>query len=429
MNIIDCLEERGLIDALTSEEIRKRSEKPLKVYIGFDPTADSLHLGSLVGIVLLRWFQKFGHTPVVILGGATGRIGDPAGKSAERPLLDVEVIKANVEAIRKNFERVLDFDHLTAKPLFFNNEEWMAGYSFIDFLRDIGKHMRINVMLAKDSVRSRLESEEGMSFTEFCYQLLQAYDFYFLNAHYDVLMQMGGSDQWGNIIAGIDLIRRMSGKEAFGLTFPLLTRSDGKKFGKTEEGAIWLSPERCSPYQFYQYLIRVLDADVIKLMKMLTFMEMEEIGSIERAMQSSDYIPNTAQKRLAEELTRMIHGEEGLATALRVTEAAAPGTKAALDAVRLQEIAADMPHSTLSLEEVVGQKYVDVAVKIGLLSSKGEGVRLIQNGGAYLNDEKVTDPQYRLTQDLLIGGSYLLFGAGKKKKILLSIENHLPENE
>jgi tyrosyl-tRNA synthetase len=420
-NIIDCLKERGFIDAVTSEELRERANKPLKVYVGFDPTADSLHLGSLVGIMGLAWFQKFGHTPVVILGGATGRIGDPSGKSTERPLLDRQAIETNILGIRQHFEKILDFSNSANRPLLVNNDEWFAKIGFIDFLRDVGKHFRVGQMLAKDSVRSRLASEEGISFTEFSYQLLQSYDFYHLLKDHDVCLQMGGSDQWGNITAGIELIRKLSGQAAYGLTFPLITRSDGKKFGKSEEGAIWLSPERCSPYQFYQYLVRVADADVLMLMRMLTFMEMEEIRGIEAAMKGANYQPNTAQKRLAEEVTRIVHGEEGLQTALRVTEGAMPGAKALLTAEALKEIAADMPNVSLASDQVVEQKYVDVAVTSGLFSSKGEATRLIQNGGAYLNDVKVEDPQLRLKKEDLIGGEYLLLGAGKKKKMLVKI--------
>lgn len=413
-NVIDCLQSRGLIDALTSDELKKRAEKPLKVYVGFDPTSDSLHLGNLVGMIILAHFQRFGHTPVVLLGGATGRIGDPSGKSKERPLLDEVSIRANVTAIQKNFEHVLDS---TTKPIFLNNDDWLAKIPFIDFLRDVGKHFRINQMLTKDSVRSRLDAEEGMSFTEFSYQLLQAYDFYYLLTHQNVLVQMGGSDQWGNITAGIELIRKLSGEATFGLTWPLLTRSDGKKFGKTEEGAIWLSPDKLSPYEFYQYLFRMPDADVIKLMRMITFMDLEEIQDYEEKMKSKDYVPNTAQKKLAEEVTRIVHGNEGLRTALRVTQAAAPGSKAELTV----EVLKTMPHVSLSLNEVVGQKFVDVAVKIGILASKGEATRLIQNGGAYLNDEKVEDPSFRIQAENMIGGIYILLGAGKKKKILVKI--------
>jgi tyrosyl-tRNA synthetase len=421
-NVIECLQSRGLIDALTSEELFKAAEAPLKVYVGFDPTSDSLHLGNLMGIVLLKWFQLFGHRPFVILGGATGKIGDPSGKSSERPLLDEKTLIHNIAGIRKNFERILDFSDARTCPVILNNEEWISQMSFVDFLRDVGKHFRIGPMLAKDSVRSRFESEEGMSFTEFSYQLLQAYDFYHLFETKQVALQMGGSDQWGNITAGLDLIRKLKGKSAYGLTFPLLTRSDGKKFGKSEEGAIWLSPEKLSPYQFYQYLVRVPDADVIKLMAYLTFIEMEEIENYKRQMEKSDYIPNTAQKRLAAEITRLVHGEEGLQTALRVTEAASPGSKAALDPSSFKEIAKDMPNIKLSSNDVIGQRYVDLAVRIGLLSSKSEASRLIENEGAYLNNEKIKDVDFRIQKDHLVGEKYLLFGAGKKKKMLIELK-------
>jgi tyrosyl-tRNA synthetase len=420
--VIDCLLERGFIDAITSEELKKRVEKPLKVYVGFDPTADSLHLGSLVGIVALKWFQKFGHTPVVILGGATGRIGDPSGKDKERPLLTTEQIGHNIAAIAKHFEAILDFSDPSNKPLLLNNAAWFSTYNFIEFLRDVGKHFRMGPMLAKESVRARLQSEEGMSFTEFSYQLIQAYDFYHLVESFDVSMQMGGSDQWGNITAGIELIRKLSQKQAYGLTFPLLTRSDGKKFGKSEEGAIWLSSEKCSPYQFYQYLYRVSDIDVIKLMRMLTFIDMEEIRGIEEQMTHANYEPNSAQRRLAEEVTLLVHGQEGLETARRVTQAAAPGTKTVLDPEALQEIAKDMPHVLLNASDVMASKYVDLLVAAGLATSKGEASRLIMNGGAYLNNERVSDVSLLIDRDLVIGGRYLLLGSGKKKKILVEIQ-------
>lgn len=419
--VIACLKERGLFDAITGEEVLDLSSKPCKIYVGFDPTADSLHLGHLMGAIVLAWFQRFGHTPVVVLGGATGRIGDPSGKSVERPLLDQATIIENIKAIRKQFEAILSSSDSGAKPLILNNDEWFAGYLFVDFLRDIGKHFRVGSMLAKESVRSRLESEEGISFTEFSYQLLQAYDFYYLHHRHGVLIQAGGSDQWGNITAGIELIRKLSGEAAYGLTFPLLTRSDGKKFGKTEEGTIWLSAKRCSPYQFYQYLVRIPDSDVIKFMRMLTFMDLKEIEKHEEEMASPGYIPNTAQKKLAEEITRMIHGEEGLEAALRVTQGAAPGSKASLDPETLKEIAVDMPHVSFSRDEVIGQKFVELAVRSGLTSSKGEAVRLIANGGAYLNNEKIEDPHFCISSKHLIGEKYLLLGAGKKKKILVHL--------
>ncbi|HSX12275.1 MAG TPA: tyrosine--tRNA ligase [Rhabdochlamydiaceae bacterium] len=420
-NVIDALQSRGLIDALTNEELKKKVEKPIKVYIGFDPTADSLHLGNFVGIMMLAHFQKFGHTPVIILGGATGRIGDPSGKSKERPFLDEATLRKNIASIRKNFEHVLDFEHPNARPIFLNNDEWLAPFHFIDFLRDVGKHFRINQMMAKEMVRTRLDSEEGMSFTEFSYQILQAYDFYHLFKERNVILQMGGSDQWGNITAGIELIRKLAGETAYGLTFPLLTRSDGKKFGKTEEGAVWLSHDRLSPYEFYQYLFRIPDADVVRLMKMITFMDLDEIQEYEAQMGRSDYVPNTAQKKLAEEVTRIMHGKKGFELALRVTQAAAPGSKAKLDLETLQAISKEMPHVSLDKKEIVGQKFVDVAVKINILPSKGEATRLIQNGGAYLNDEKVEDAALRIQEEHIIGGKYLLMGAGKKKKILIKV--------
>lgn len=421
MSIIDCLQERGLIEALTTEQLKAVTQKPIKIYIGFDPTADSLHLGSLVGIVVLRWFQKFGHTPVVVLGGATGRIGDPSGKSTERPLLDRATIEANIKRIRTHFEQVLDFSDPQTKPMIVNNDDWFAKVPFVDFLRDIGKHFRVNVMLTKESVKARLESDEGISFTEFSYQILQAYDFYHLYKTHHVVLQAGGSDQWGNITAGTDLVRKLCAESAYGMTFPLLTRSDGKKFGKTEDGAIWLAADRCPPYDFYQYLYRVADADVIKLMRMLTFMEMSEIHRYEQEMKKPGYLPNSAQKRLAEEITRLIHNEEGLQSALRGAEAVAPGHATELSAELFHQMMKDMPHVKLSEADIIDRKYVEVAVQTGLAASKGEAARLIAGGGAYLNNERVEDPQLKLTKAHLIGGEFLLLAAGKKKKILIHI--------
>jgi tyrosyl-tRNA synthetase len=420
MNVIECLQERGLIDAMTSDDLKTVCEKPIKIYIGLDPTADSLHLGSLMGIVFLRWFQKFGHTPVVILGGATGRIGDPSGKSLERPLLDMEAIQLNVQKIRVHFEQVLDFFTKNAAQVF-NNDEWYASFPIVDFLRDVGKHFRVNVMLTKESVRARLESEEGISFTEFSYQILQAYDFYHLYKNHKVVLQAGGTEQWGNITAGIELVRKLTGQTVYGLTHPLLLRSDGKKFGKTEGGAIWLSAQKCSPYDFYQYLFRIPDADVIKMLKMLTFIEMDEIRRIEKSMKESGYVQNSAQKRLAEEITRMIHDEEGLQSALRATEAAQPGHATELNAATFHQMMKDLPHVKLTRSDVVDRKFTDIAAQTGLASSKGEATRLVAQGGAYLNNERVDDPQFKLEEKHLIDGEFLLLGAGKKKKILVHI--------
>ena len=413
-NVIAYLKARDFIDCMTSEAVEEFFNEPRRVYIGFDMTADSMHLGNLVGVVTLKWFQKFGHTPVVLLGGATTKVGDPSGKDKERPLLDLKAIDANLVKIRQQFERFLDFSGDQA--LLLNNDDWFASINFIDFLRDVGKHFRLGPMLGKESVKARLNSEEGMSFTEFCYQLLQGYDFFHLNQEHDVVLQAGGSDQWGNITAGIELARKLGAKNLHGLTFPLLTRSDGKKFGKSEEGAIWLSEELCSPYKFYQYLIKVPDADVTRLMRMLTFMEIEEIEEIEKAMANAAYEPNSAQRRLAEEVTRFVHGEEGLEAALRATSAS---TK--LDLASLKEAASDLPSAELAKSEVMGLRFADVAVKAGLISSKGEANRLIKNGGAYLNNEKISDLSFSFSEKDLIGNQYLLLGAGKKKRVLISV--------
>ncbi|MCB1106647.1 MAG: tyrosine--tRNA ligase [Chlamydiia bacterium] len=418
-NVIDFLEKRGFVDNMTSDELKKKGEKGLKGYIGFDPTADSLHLGNLVGIVALSWLERFGHTAVALLGGATGKIGDPSGKSHERPLLTKEELAKNVASIQKQLERCLK------NPVVMNNDDWLGSFQLIDFLRDVGKHFRVGPMMGKESVRSRFESEEGISFTEFSYQLLQGYDFYHLYTKEGVSLQMGGSDQWGNITAGIEFTRKLTGKSIYGLTFPLLTRSDGAKFGKSEEGAIWLDPEKTSPYQFYQYLVRVSDQDVIQLLRMLTFIDLQEIKEYADAIESGNFTPFAAQKRLAEEVTRFVHGEEGLRVALKVTEGAAPGAKGSLDPEVLKEIARDMPSISMTIEEVLDQNYASLAAKSGLLSSKGEAVRLIKNGGAYLNNEKVEDQTLMIGSKDIIGRKYLLLGAGKKKKILIKIEKEL----
>lgn len=424
-NVIDVLKERGFIEALTSDDIHQLTEQPARIYCGFDPTADSLHLGNLVAMMGLAWFQRFGHTPVAIVGGATGMIGDPSGKSAARQLLDETTLEINLKGITKNLEAILDFQHPTAKPLILNNFDWYKDFSFIRFLREIGSLFRLGPMLAKDSVKSRLQSEEGMSFTEFSYQILQGYDFLYLFQHYDVSIQLGGSDQWGNIISGTDLIRRLHSKPAYGLTFPLLTRSDGQKFGKSEKGAIWLSPEKLSPYEFYQYLVRVEDADVIKLMRMLTFMDMEEIRNYEKQMQEPTYTPRTAQKRLAEEVTRLVHGSEALQTALRVTEGIAPGSQAKLDAQMLESLSSDMPSCQLPLEKVINVKLIDLLVDIGLQNSKGEARRLIRNGGISINNEKIEDENFIVDHKLLIDNYLMLVAAGKKNKMLVRIQREL----
>lgn len=420
-NIVDVLESRGFIDAVTSSELREIASKPLKVYAGFDPTSDSLHIGSLIPMMGLAWCQRCGHQPIAIVGGATGMIGDPSGKSSERKLLDEEAIQHNLRGIRKSLEKLLDFHDPVAPAKILNNADWFKGYGFIDFLRNIGKHFRIGPMLAKESVRLRLSTEEGMSFTEFSYPLVQAYDYLYLFDHHDVRLQMGGSDQWGNITAGCELIRKMRNETVYGLTFSLLTRSDGKKFGKTEEGAIWINSDKLSAYDFYQYFFRVADADVIKMMRLLTFMDLAEIKSIEEAMKESNYQPNSAQRRLAEEVTRIIHGEEGVKQAERVTQAAAPGAKTSLDVATLEALASEIPCKTMPKEEVLGVDIVDLFVSAGLQGSKSEARRLIEGGGAYVNNEKVSEENKIIQAIHLIDGRLLLLGLGKKKKVIIRL--------
>lgn len=420
-SIVQTLRKRGFIDATTSEELDEKAKKPLTVYVGFDPTADSLHLGNFVSIMGLAWFQRAGHNVIAVVGGATGMIGDPSGKSSERNLLDEATIQKNLQGIRSSIERVLTQDKGKGSVKILNNYEWFKDYKFIDFLRDVGKHFRLGTMLSKDSVKSRFASAEGISYTEFSYQLLQAYDFLYLFDHHQVELQMGGSDQWGNIVAGTELIRKMRGASAYGLTWPLLTRSDGKKFGKSEEGAIWLNADKLAPYDFYQYLYRFPDADVIRLFKMLTFVDLEEIQEIEASMQRPGYIPNTAQKRLAEEVTRILHGQTGVDEALKITAAAAPGAKTQLDKETLEALAKELGKKNLSFADVIGKKLIDLLVKAEVVASKAEARRMLAGGGIYLNNEKEQNEDFVIHSKNLIEGKFILLGVGKKRKIIIEI--------
>lgn len=420
-NIIQDLKKRGFIDAVSSEELEKFTSSNVKVYLGFDPTADSLHLGNLVGIVALKWFQLYGHTPYVLMGGGTGCIGDPSGKSKERVLMGPEIIQYNVNKIKELFDRFLDKEGSNKFHLV-NNLDWLGKMSMIEFLRDVGKHFRLGPMLAKESVKTRMQSDEGMSFTEFSYQILQGYDFYHLFVENGVTIQLGGSDQWGNITAGIEYTRKLSGKSVYGITFPLLTRSDGKKFGKSEEGAVFLHKEKCSYFDFYQYFMKIPDVDCIKLLKMLTFLDLEIIDDLEIKLTSGQLEPNSVQKILAKEITLFVHGEEGLASALRVTNAASFGKEMTLDYQTLLEISSEFPKKTLELAEVLDQKFTEVSVKVGLCSSKSEAVRLIKNQGAYLNNVRLDQIDYCIMQNDLIGGKFLLLGSGKKTKLMIEVK-------
>lgn len=415
--VLDVLQARGLVDAITHEELKTACKNPLKVYCGFDPTGDSLHVGNMVAIMGLAWFQRFGHKPYALVGGATGMIGDPSGKQHERSLLDEETLRKNVLGIRKNLETILLSDSALTAPEFLNNYDWFKDISFLSFLRDVGKHFRVGVMMAKDSVKARMESEEGMSFTEFSYQMLQGYDFYHLFTNHGVQLQIGGSDQWGNITAGIDYTRKLTGKAVYGMTMPLLTKSDGQKFGKSEQGAIWMSPEKLSPFEFYQYLVRVADADVIKLLKMLTFIDLGEIREIEHQMN----VPNRAQRILAEAITNLVHGQEGLKKALQATLSMMPGKVVELTGDSIREFIHDVPNAKLAKGDVDGQKLIDIVVRAGFSQSKGDMRRLIRNGGVWLNNEKIDDENFTVHETLFIDGKYLLVSLGKKHKSVIEV--------
>ena len=422
-NIIDELDWRGLVQQTTSAELSDHLQDPRVIYVGFDPTADSLHVGSFVPLMTLRRFQQAGHTPVALVGGATGMIGDPSGKSEERKLLSEDLLRANVKGIEKQLRRFLDFDGPNAAILV-NNYDWMKDFSFLEFLRDIGKHSPMGVMMAKDSVRSRLERAEiGLSYTEFSYMLLQAFDFVHLARTCDCSVQLGGSDQWGNITAGIELARRLDGKSLFGITGPLLTKSDGSKMGKTERGAIWLDAEKTSPYAFYQYWVNVADEDVGHCLRYLTDLDRNAVQELDQARTEAAH-ERVSQRTLAEVLTRMVHGDAGLASAQRATEIFFGAEIRDLDDRQLKEIFADVPSCELSKGRLSdsGMSLVEALVEAELVTSKGEARRTIEQGGAYVNNCRRTDLETMLIQDHLASESMLVLRKGKKKYALLRFE-------
>ena len=390
------------------------------LYCGFDPSANSLHVGNLVPVMILRRFQKAGHRPIVVVGGATGMIGDPSGKSEERNLLSRETLAANIEAQKNQLRSFLDFDGPRAAQLL-NNFDWISRFSFLDFLRNVGKNFPVNVMLGKDSVKSRLErTDSGLSFTEFSYMLLQAYDFVHLSEHHGCQLQIGASDQWGNITAGIDLARRMRGVQLYGLTCPLLVKSDGTKMGKTETGAVWLSAARTSPYQFFQYWMNVDDADAGKSLRMLTEVPQAEIEALD-ASRASAPERRESQRRLAEELTRLVHGESGLAAAQRATEIFFGAEIEKLSDAQLGEIFADVPSRELPRARLTdgGLNIVDALVEAGLAKSKGEARRIVEQGGAYVNNRRSEGIATQLGAEQLASESIMVFRSGKKKYALL----------
>jgi tyrosyl-tRNA synthetase len=418
---------RELINQTTDDANMPRwlAERARTLYVGFDPTADSLHVGHLVALMVLRRFQKAGHRPIALVGGATGMIGDPSGKSEERNLLSVEALQANVAGMESQLRRFLDFDCGANSALLVNNYDWMGRFGYLQFLRDVGKHFPVNVMLAKDSVRSRLErSDAGMSYTEFSYMLLQAYDFVYLNEHYQCELQAGGSDQWGNVTAGIDLGRRMRGVQLYGVTCPLLTKADGAKMGKTESGALWLSQERTSPYRFYQYWINLDDADVGKCLRFFTDLDQAEICGVE-AEHLADPGRRTAQRRLATEITRLVHGDDGLAAAERATDIFFGAEIQQLSDSQLAGIFADVPSKELPRQRLAGEglSIIDALAEAGLAKSKGESRRIIAQGGGYVNNRRVSDVDARLGVGDLASESILVLRSGKKNYALLRFTN------
>lgn len=424
MSLLDDLRWRNLVHQTTDEAGFDKwlSEKPRTLYSGFDPTADSLHIGHLLPLLLLRWFQRAGHTPIALVGGATGMIGDPTGKSDERNLLSKEQLEVNVAGLRSQMEKFLDFDAGSHSACLVNNYDWTASWTYLEFLRDIGKNFPVNVMLAKDSVKGRLGRDDaGMSYTEFSYMLLQAYDFVYLYDKFGCELQVGGSDQWGNITAGTDLGRRMRAVQLHGLTCPLLMKSDGTKMGKTSGGALWLSPEKTSPYQFYQYWINVDDADVGVSLRMLTELPREEVDALDSAREQ-DPAARASQRCLAEELTRLVHGEAGLTAARRATDIFFGAEISDLDDAQLAQIFADVPSQTISraaLSDEGGLPVVDGLVASGLAKSKGEARRTVEQGGAYVNNRRIESVDRRLTAADLASETVLVLRSGKKKYALL----------
>ena len=417
------LQWRGLIHQTTDDQGMAKwlTDKPRSVYVGFDPTADSLHVGSLMPILHLRRFQNAGHRPIALVGGATGMIGDPSGKSQERNLLSTDALRANIQGIQSQMQRLLDFDSGENGALLVNNFDWMRKFSYIDFLRDIGKHFPVNVMMSKESVKGRLGRDDvGISYTEFSYMLLQAYDFVHLYKEFGCELQVGGSDQWGNITAGIDLSRRMGGDQLYGITCPLLTKSDGSKMGKTEDGTIWLDPNRTSPYQFYQYWINVADEDAGKCLRFLTDLNQDEIEELDRCREEAAH-QRDSQRRLAEELTELIHGPDGLDTARRATAIFFGAEISDLNDNQLAEIFADVPSKQLnrSVLDDGGLQLIDALVQSGLAASKGAARRTIQQGGAYINNRRCDQLDKNLTFSDLASESVTVLRSGKKKYALL----------
>lgn len=430
MNFIEELKWRGMLQDImpgTEEQLQKEITT---AYLGIDPTADSLHIGHLCGVMMLRHFQRCGHKPIALLGGATGMIGDPSGKSAERNLLDEETLNHNVACIKKQLEHFLNFNSTEPNAAeLVNNYEWMKNYTFLDFARNVGKLITVNYMMAKDSVKKRFNGEysNGMSFTEFTYQLLQGYDFVYLNEHKNCKLQMGGSDQWGNITTGTELIRRMTGKEAFALTCPLITKADGTKFGKTESGNVWLDRRYTSPYEFYQFWLNVSDEDAKRYIKIFTMLSKEEIESLIAEHEQAPHL-RALQKRLAQEVTIMVHSKEDYEKAVDASNIlfgnATSESLQKLDKDTFLSVFKGVPLFQLPKSEIeAGMPILTLlAEKTNIFPSKGEARKMIQGGGVSMNKSKIESVDFQVSADAILNGSYILLQRGKKNYYIVEVK-------
>ena len=421
-NAFDELKWRGLVYDNTESVPEMLSQESVAIYNGFDATADSLHVGHMVPLMALARLQRFGHQPIAVAGGGTSMIGDPSGKTLERQLLSRETIEANVDTIKLQLAHFLDFEIKTNPALLVNNADWLMPLNLVDFLRDVGKHFTVNYMINKDSVKMRLDREDGISFTEFSYMLLQSYDFLHLHDHFNCKIQTGGSDQWGNITAGVELIRRMRGKPAGALVYPLITKADGTKFGKTESGTVWLSPQRTSPYRYYQYWLNADDRDVINYLKFFTWLDEEEIHELESAVETKPE-EREAQKRLAREITRNTHDETALAKAEQASQVLFGGEIGGLSAVEVADIFADVPSGQISGAQLQGEglSILDLLIECRILSSKGEARRVIEAGGIYVNNRRVADAALRITSADAIENQFIVLRRGRKNYFLVRI--------
>jgi tyrosyl-tRNA synthetase len=421
-NVFDELKWRGLVWDATENVPEMLGNAPAAIYNGFDATADSLHVGHMVPLVALARLQRFGHIPIPVAGGGTSMIGDPSGRSSERQLLSREIIESNLESIKKQLAHFLDFEVKTNPARLVNNADWLLSLNLVDFLRDIGKHFTVNYMINKDSVKMRLDREDGISFTEFSYMLLQSYDYLYLHDHYDCTLQTGGSDQWGNITAGIELIRRMRGKPAGALVYPLITKADGTKFGKTEAGSVWLSAERTSPYHFYQFWLNTDDRDVISYLKYFTWLNRPDILELEAAVAGKPE-QREAQRRLAREMTRMVHDETALQNAEQASQVLFGGDISVLSAAEVADVFSDFPSGQVPGEKLQGEGWplADLLAECQVVLSKAEARRAIEAGGIYVNNRRVTNAGARVKSEDVIHGEYLVLRRGKQNYCLVRV--------